>query len=373
MMGYNEVEAAVRHFVFGEGVNEVLSGSKHWKRLIGLRQIAEIVVPRERLRYLEQNRCLEDRATGRALVTGASGYMGQPLVRALLGQGIADELVAPVRNPEKAQSEWSEEPEGSKVRWVRWDLSKDLPHLDEMNLVVIGAAVRPDGAENLPHSFEDNVKGVLNLIKGLRYTSVRKVIFLSSQAVYGQGNPPPWDESTPLAPEGPYAWSKAAGEALVETLDGGNIRWAILRLARLYGLGPGVRWFELPHRFARLAARGAPLPIHGDGGQKMDFLHVNDAVHACMQLLKQPATSWNQIYNIGSGSPVSVRALAETCVSLAREKGIGNPSIEWAEDVQQGRSFGMRIEKAERFLDWRPAISLRSGLTELMDDAFRTV
>ena len=117
------------------------------------------------------------------------------------------------------------------------------------------------------------------------------------------------------------------------------------------------------------AARGAPLPIHGDGGQKMDFLHVKDAVRACLQLLKQPATGWNQIYNIGSGGPVSVRTLAETCVSLAREKGIGNPSIEWAEDAQAGPSFGMRIEKAGRFLDWRPAIPLRSGLAELMDDS----
>ena len=72
-----------------------------------------------------------------------------------------------------------------------------------------------------------------------------------------------------MAPEGPYAWSKAAGEALVEKLDGGKVRW-----------------------------------------------------------------------------PVSVRTLAETCVSMAREKGIGNSSIEWTEDVQAGPSFGMRIEKA---------------------------
>jgi nucleoside-diphosphate-sugar epimerase len=112
------------------------------------------------------------------------------LLRALLRPGIADELVAPVRDPDKARSEWSEEPEGSKVRW---DISQALPHLDEVDVVVIGAAVRPDGAKNLPHSFEDNVKGVLNLIKGLRNTSVRKVIFLSSQAVYGLGNPPPWE------------------------------------------------------------------------------------------------------------------------------------------------------------------------------------
>ena len=119
--------------------------------------------------------------------------MGRQLLRALLRPGIADELVAPVRDPDKARSEWSEEPEGSKVRWVRWDISQALPHLDEVDVVVIGAAVRPDGAKNLPHSFEDNVKGVLNLIKGLRNTSVRKVIFLSSQAVYGLGNPPPWE------------------------------------------------------------------------------------------------------------------------------------------------------------------------------------
>jgi hypothetical protein len=128
MMGYNEVEVAIRHFVFGEDTNELLSGPQRWNRLIGLRQIAEIVVPREKLRYLEQNRCLEYRAAGRVLVTGASGYMGRQLLRVLLRPGIADELVAPVRDPDKARLEWSEEPEGSKVRWVRWDISQALPH-----------------------------------------------------------------------------------------------------------------------------------------------------------------------------------------------------------------------------------------------------
>ena len=195
------------------------------------------------------------------------------------------------------------------------------------------------------------------------------LLFISSQSVYGTNQPPPWHEETPLQPATPYAHSKAAAEAVIQTLQGSATRWAILRLARLYGLSPCTRWGELAHRFAFLTAEGKALSIFGEGEQRIDLLHVRDAAASVASIIMRGSEAWDQIYNIGGGRPISINELAAACTLTARAAGLRPPLIVHKALDTQAPSFGMSIERARSEIGWSPHTRLEDGLTELIAHA----
>jgi UDP-glucose 4-epimerase len=330
--------------------------------------MAETVVPRERLGRLERHRALKTHVPySRALITGVSGYLGHALALALLSQGIVQEIVAPVRTVESSMTLWRNDPLASRLQWVHWDLTQPFPDLEGVELIILTAAGRPDSTSVMNCGFVANISGTLNAVLAARQARVSRLIFVSSQSVYGATQPLPCTEDSATAPESAYGHSKVAGEAVVQTLGGSVTHWAILRMARLYGLSPNMRWHELPHRFASRAAMGETLPIHGDGKQLVDLIHVRDAVGSIINLTRKPASEWNQTYNVGSGSLISVRALAEACVSLSVEMGLPCSSMTFIPEASPGPSFGMDTSKAQRRLHWIPGVSLPAGLTELIE------
>ena len=104
-------------------------------------------------------------------------------------------------------------------------------------------------------------------------SGVARVVYVSALSVYGWERPPPWRETMAPRPQTAYGISKWVGEFLCRGLSE-NVGVAVLRLARVYGLGVGHRlvWTRMPHRFALLAARGETIPVFGDGEQRLDLV-----------------------------------------------------------------------------------------------------
>ena len=367
LMGYREVEAAVRHFALQEPLEEVKACLAPVLSRVGLRQMTERVVPSLWVRRFEDTGRLGiSLPLKRAVVTGASGYLGYTILQTLLEQALVEEVVAPVRDPARAEATWAGHPRKGCVRFLPWRGKVPPPGLEAAELVIHAAAVRPPCAERPGDLFEENLSLTHAAVQGVRRHQTPLLIYISSQSVYAQCQPPPWDEETPLAPDSPYGYSKAAGEVAVQLLDGSPTRWAILRLSRLYGWSPQVHWNGVTSCFAALALKGLPLPVHGDGQQTLDLLHVRDACDFIATLLSSPLSVWNTVYNVGSGSPIPVLELARLYRDLAKTQYGTSSLVEVVPQAEQPLSWGLSIRRAQETLGWYPKISLTEGLSELM-------
>lgn len=309
----------------------------------------------------------------RIFLSGGSGYLGSNLLLILLNHPHVDKVICLIRNPQKWRLLEGHFPQGEKIAWVLGNLQDAQTYVHALRGVdtIIHAASLRETKEN-PSPPEEmvaiNVLGTARLLEAALASGVSRFLFCSSQAIYGTRQSIPIAEDTPPRPETLYALTKYAGELLVEKAREKGLRFLILRFSRLYGKGLAMRKEELPHRFARLSAQGAPLPVYDGGRMIVDFLHVRDAVRAIGHfLLPEKEGFWNGVYNVGGGNPTSVYSLAEICQEICREISIPVPSIQlfFPSPGSIPGVMGLAIEKIQS-TGWEPVISLKDGLKELI-------
>jgi len=366
LLGYREVEAAVRHFALGESEEDVKSLLTPRRRWVGLRQMAERAVPEVWVhRFESTGRLSLPFPLQRILVLGGSGYLGQEIVRALLDCHPHVEVVVPVRNREPMKRHWQEHPERGRLCLLDWSevecCSPDLM----ADALIHTAAVRPPTAEDPSSLFAENLHLTRIATRAARLLAIPFFVFVSSHAVY-EGERPPWTEETPVRPQSPYAYAKVACEELVRELAGHGIRYAILRMASLYGLAERMQWERVVHRFAEQAVKGGTLQVHGSGRQTLDLMHVKDGAQAICSLLEASDRAWNGTYNITSGAPIEVAALAQLCRDTARSVTGIEVALANREISRAPLSYGSSNQRAAEILEWSPTISLRTGLEEIM-------
>jgi nucleoside-diphosphate-sugar epimerase len=377
MLGYREVEAAVWAFALGRE-DEAAACLAYTPGYVGLRYVSDAVVPAERVAQVEvaaaQGPAPAPAAGGdprRVLVSGASGYIGANLVAHLLALPGVEEVRAAVRDRAAGARLAALFGGSERLRIVYGELPASPWPLEGVDLVIHAAALRP--AADPAHLFLVNVEGTRQLLAAMRRAGVGRLIYLSSQAVYGLGRPLPWSEALPARPETPYALSKWMAELLC--LDGisAPAGATVLRLSRAYGLGHHLRWQEMPHKFARLAAAGQPLPLHDGGRDRLDLVHVRDLAEAVARACHCPLPGGRPaVVNVGGGQPLSVARLAELCQAAAGDCGLARPEIEQiAAGPQPPRAFGLDIGRARTCLGWAPAVDPRAAFVELIEAARR--
>jgi nucleoside-diphosphate-sugar epimerase len=366
LLGYREVEAAVRHFGRGESEEDMRRLLRPTRRCVGLRQMTERVVPESWVQRFEEAGCLSwPLPLQRIVVLGGSGYLGQEVVRALLDGHPFAEIVVPVRDRGRMEHAWGGHPGRDRLHLLDWEeLERFSPDL-MADVLIHAAAIRPPVAEDPSSLFVENLRLARLAVRAARLLAIPLFVFVSSHAVY-EGARPPWTEETPVSPQSPYAYAKAACEELVRGLVGHGVRYAILRMASLYGLAARMRWERVAHRFAEQAAGGLALEVHGDGRQTIDLVHVRDAARAVCALLQASDRAWNRTYNIVSNQPVGIMELAELCCSIARSvKGIQAP-IERLDVSRTPVPYGSSNRLARDLLGWSQKIPLHAGLEEVM-------
>jgi UDP-glucose 4-epimerase len=210
-----------------------------------------------------------------------------------------------------------------------------------------------------------NVVGTVAVLQASVEAGVGKVVFASSGgSIYGSATPPPVPETAPIAPESPYAASKAAAElwfAMFRRLHG--LRWTALAMANVYGprqdpAGEAgvISWFA-----ARLLA-GEPTTIYGDGSQTRDFVYAADAA-AAFRAACGPVADDRRV-NIGSGVETSVRRLHTMMAELC-----GAPDQPGTAPPRAGELHRSALDAAlaRQLLGWSPAVGLAEGLAETVD------
>lgn len=298
----------------------------------------------------------------KVLVTGGAGFIGSHVVEAYIAAGhsvtVVDDLSSGKREYVPAGVTFYQ----MDIRDLELGRVFEVEQPDVVNHQAAQVSV-PKAVVDPVHDASVNVAGLVNVLEQARRHGVRKVIFASSCAVYGDPNELPVHEEHPVSPLSPYGQSKWTGEhylALYHRLYGLN--FTTLRYANVYGprqdpFGEaGVITIFVEQMLASM-----PVTIDGDGDQTRDFVFVGDVATANLRALDRGDHS---TYNISAGRAVSINNLFEILRDLAgyhHEPRHGPPR---PGDI---RHSVLDPARAKRELDWCPTMPLEDGLKRTID------
>ena len=298
------------------------------------------------------------------LVTGGAGFIGSHLVDRLLDQGrsvrVLDNFVV-----------------GRRVNLRQHEGNPRLQVLEVDVADKAAVMAASEGAERIYHLaaradivpsiqepeayFRSNVDGTFCVLEAARQYGVKRLVYAASSSCYGLPAEYPTPETAPPDPRYPYALTKYLGEQLV-------MHWAqVYRLPAI-----SVRFFNVYGPRARTSGTygavfgvflaqllaGKPLTIVGDGTQTRDFTFVSDVVDALITAAESDKTG--EIYNIGSGQPVSVNELVRLLgspPSVHIPTRPGEPDCTWAD-----------ISKIRRDLGWEPKVGFDEGVRVMREN-----
>lgn len=315
-----------------------------------------------------------DRLAGRRfLVTGATGMIGQYLVRVLLELGRragATRVVAMTRRGPEAARLFAAELEGGYLQVVVHDPALPLPALGPLDYLVHAASpATPTAILDDPVGvIAANVWGTANLLAVAReHGSV--VCLLSSAEVYGQATTRSARrvaEDAPglldsLDPRSVYPESKRLAEALcVAHRRQHGVAYRIARLAHTYGPGMSLEDPRVQAYFLRQALRDEDIILRSDGRARRTYTYVSDAVAGLFHLLAAPDSLACNIAD--EGAAVSIADLART---VLRCRPGGRARLRFAADPAPGaRTVAPPLLDSTRLraLGWTPQVDLETGL-----------
>jgi nucleoside-diphosphate-sugar epimerase len=209
-----------------------------------------------------------------------------------------------------------------------------------------------------------NANGTLNLLHEAVKAGVKRLVFASSTAVYGDANPLPLREDYQPRPISPYAASKAAAEGYCLAFNNCyGLETVILRYFNVYG--PGQRnsaYSGVITRFLENAFRGEPLVVYDDGGQTRDFIYVDDVIEATVLALEGDGVE-GETFNICTGKPTSVNELVRIVKEIVKRDLKVIYEKPRKGDIRN--NYGDPL-KAERILGFKAKTSLKKGLMKLI-------
>jgi len=309
------------------------------------------------------------REFSKVLVTGGAGFIGSHLVDRLLGMGCEVVVLDSFRTGKMENV--SQHLKSDRFRLVEGDVRDKRVVRDGMDgvdaVVHLAALISVDESVNNPvETREINVTGTLNVLEEARRQGVKRFVYASSTAVYGEGNSLPLKEDYPPRPISPYAASKASAECYCKAFHRSyGLETVILRYFNVYG----PRQEHNPYsgvisRFLNNALNGKPLVVFGDGKQTRDFMSIDDVVEATMLALEN-SDLVSETFNVCTGNPTTINELAKTIEEVTGR----NLQLVYHKprkgDIKN--NYGDPA-KASQILRFRAKINLREGLRLLINE-----
>mgnify|MGYP001828838383 CR=1 FL=1 len=293
------------------------------------------------------------------LITGVAGFLGAALANKLAREGHQvrgiDDLST--GNPQALSPD---------VHFTRGDVN-DRPKLwtllQDVDCVYhLAARVSVQESVLYPREYNAaNVGGTVSLMEAMRDVGVRRVVFISSGAVYGDQDPQPLQEDIHPNPRSPYAVSKLAAEYYVRTIgDLWGMETVSLRVFNAYGPGQPLPASHPPviAQFLRQVMRSGTLVVHGEGKQTRDYVFVDDVVR-CMIAASTTSDINGLVINVGSGTETSIREI----VRLVLQESGGDAEVVYSPRTNPGVSrMCADLTLAKKVLGYQPGVALEDGI-----------
>ena len=303
------------------------------------------------------------------LVTGAAGFIGSSLVRALVQRG---EQVRGIDNFETGRRENLQDTQ-SHIDFREIDIL-DVEALRSacagVDYVLHQAAIPsvPKSVADPARSNRTNIEGTLNVLIAARDAGVKRVVYAASSSAYGDTPTLPKREDMAPLPLSPYAVSKLAGELYMKVFHGVyGLPTVSLRYFNIFGpyQDPTSPYSAVLAKFIPQMLRGESPTIYGDGEQSRDFNYIDNAVEANLLAATAPAADVaGQVFNIATGSRYDLNETVKLLAPLTGYNGRVTYAPERAGDIKHSLAD---IELARQKLRYDPKVDFKEGLRRTVE------
>lgn len=301
------------------------------------------------------------------LITGGAGFIGSHLSDALLAKGYAVRILDDLSTgkPQNLQMD------NARLELIEGDVADaELVRRAAAGCqaVVHLAAVASVQAsvENPVKTHQSNFIGTLNVCEAMRLNGIKRVVFASSAAVYGNnGEGQSIAEDTPKAPLTPYAVDKLASEQYLDFYRRQHgLEPVVFRFFNIFGprQDPSSPYSGVISIFCERALSGQPITLFGDGEQTRDFLYVADLVNVMVQALEMDAVEEGAV-NIGLNQATSLNQLLDALKSVVGALPTITHGPARSGDIRHSRANNQRLLARFRFPEPTP---LAVGLSRLL-------
>lgn len=290
------------------------------------------------------------------VITGGAGFIGSHLAKKLIEKGFEVHIVDNLSNGKKENI-----PENAKVHICDIRETAKLERIFKNASIIFHLAALPNveySIHNPNETHDINTNGTYSVLLAAEKNKVKKIIYASSSAVYGDQKSPKLKENLIPKPKSPYALQKYIGELHMKMWSElYKVNTLSLRFFNVYGPRQrenGAYVFVIA-KFLKCKRENKPMPITGDGSSRRDFIYIEDVVDACINCINKKTTP-GDIINIGAGEDYSINDIANI---------IGGKKIYIKSRVEPKKTLA-DISKAKKLLNWTPNISLKKGIERII-------
>jgi UDP-glucose 4-epimerase len=308
------------------------------------------------------------------LVTGGLGFIGSNLTAQLVGLG-ARVTVVDNMMPRLGGNLFNvmEIPDAIHINFSDVRDSHSMDYLVKGKDYIFHLAGQVNHVDSIRNPIQDldiNCRGTLVLLESCRkYNREVKIIFAGTRGEYGASVRLPVNEDHPTNPKGIYAVTNLTAEKMVLVYhDVHKISGTCLRITNTYGPRHQMAHDEygVLNWFIRKAIDDEVIPVFGDGRILRDFLYVDDLVECFLQIATCNQ-AYGEVFNVGTGIPISFIALAKKIVEIA-----GSGRVAFTEFTQERKEvepgdYYTDISKIGQMVGWKPGIGLDDGLKRTVE------
>jgi nucleoside-diphosphate-sugar epimerase len=303
----------------------------------------------------------------KALVTGGAGFIGSHLAERLVGDG---HTVAVLDNFTSGKRQNLEGLKGD-VEVLEGDI-RDRGRVGEAmkgrEVVFHEAAIVsvPYSVEHPLETHDVNILGTLRILEAAREAGVRRVVFASSAAVYGDEPTLPKVETMLPTPIAPYGVEKVTAEHYLHTWSGlYGVETVALRYFNVFGprQDPSSPYSGVISIFVSRALDERKLTVYGDGQANRDFVYVGDVVDANLAAATREGVS-GEVFNVARGAKTTLTELIEVLGRIVRRKLAVDHAPPRVGDIMESWA---NVDKAKSRLGFEAKVSVEEGLRRLVD------
>ena len=292
------------------------------------------------------------------LITGGSGFIGSHIVE--LYQDKAEEI----RVLDNLRTGYRNNLDGLRHTFIEGSITdrelvkKAVQGVDYIFHLAALVSV-PESMAKPGECVDINVHGLLNVLEEAAAAGVKKLVFASSAAIYGDNPTVPKVETMIPEPKSPYAITKLDGEYYLSMFQNeGRLQTAAIRFFNVFGprQDPKGAYAAAVPIFIEKAVNNEDITVFGDGGQTRDFIYVKDIAGALAFAVETPGVTG--VFNAGYGGQITIEDLANGLVSAADSASKILYAPERAGDVRHSRASADKLRAA----GWVPRHTLEEGL-----------